>query len=117
MNSYEKRIMKQKAVYWPPGDFDEYGRPKTGTAVELSVRWEMKNQEFIDPQNTRQVSTAVILVPVDVAVGGLLYLGTLVETEEASFPSDVRQGGAVEILQFQKTPDRRVTRYVRRAMV
>lgn len=74
-----RRLLKQTAVYWPPSTagHDAFGNPIRSNPVEVACRWEEKAEEFIGPDGEKETSRAVVFLDTDVAVRGLLYLGTL----------------------------------------
>ena len=107
------KINKMKAVYWPPGTVDAYGRPSMGTAVQLDVRWEDKHEQFLDANGEDQISNSVVYVSADVALGGYLWLGEL-----ASKPADPKlDKDAYEIRKFEKLPNFKATEFLRTAML
>lgn len=109
-----ERIRKQTAVYWAPSTgADRHGRPQYGDAVELSCRWESTMVEFIGPEGTRELSTAVVYLGVDVGVGGVLMLGALADVELEGDPK--ANPDAHEIRRFEKLPNIRQTKILRRA--
>jgi len=67
-------------------------------------------KEFIDPQGTKLISSAIVYVDRDVDIRGMLLLGALYSGIESN-PKDVQ--GAVEIKQFSKTPNLKCTEYLR----
>lgn len=112
------RMLKQTAVYWPPGstdsdgdDFDDFGVPIVTTPLEISVRWEDIAEEFIDSEGTRQISRSRIYVDRDVEIGGILMLGELTDITDAV---NIKENdGAWEIRQFEKLPNLRQTETLR----
>ncbi len=114
------RMLKQTAVYWAlaSGDdvsYDDYGQPIVTIAdpVEIDCRWEDVNEEFIAADGTKQVSRAVVYVSEDVAVGGILMLGTEDDiTDSVNIKENV---GAYEVRKFDKLPNFRATEHLRTA--
>lgn len=120
------RMRKQNAIYWPPSTLDNYGRPASGTLVELvldgstnyRVRWEDKIETFVNQQGTTQVSNAVVYVPLlpdgsEIAVGGYLWLGDRGDLTDEAVP--LNNPGAYEIRRFDKLPNLKVTETLRTA--
>lgn len=110
------RMRKQNAIYWPPSTPDNFGRPTSGTLVELildgadnyRVRWEDRIETFIDQYGTTQVSNAVVYVPQlpdgsDVTVGGYLWLGDIGDLTDEVVP--LNNPGAYEVRRFDILPD------------
>ena len=112
------RMLKMKAVYWPPessesggDDFDDYGQPQVSDPVEIDCRWEEVSEEFLDAQGTAQISRAKVFVDRDVEVGGILMLGLLADVTDLVNPKE--NENAWEIRRFDKFPNLRVTEYLR----
>jgi len=103
-------------VYWAPGSpsYDAYGRPALAVPVEISVRWEDRAIEFIDPQATRRVSRSIVYANQELLVGGKLMLGTLLSLPSNLEPPD---GLAWEIIQADSIPNLRNTFMLRRAFL
>lgn len=137
LSIYEKRILKQYAIYWPPDadSFDAFGRPQSATPSLIQVRWEDTNEEFIDSMGTRRVSSAKVLVGKDVAVGGRMQLISPVIDPLPDLPDlpdadamgghmqltapdtdplpDSPDAAAMEILKVSKVPSRNGRRVMR----
>ena len=116
------KMLKQKCVYWPPGseetggqDFDGYGRPVYATAIEISCRWEDIVEEFIKPDGTQDASRSKVYVDRDVRVGGVLWLGKLVDVSDLLVPKN--NNGAWEIKRFDKLPTLKATQFLRTAFL
>jgi hypothetical protein len=105
--------LKQKAVYWGGPASDGATGRTFDAAVEISVRWEERNELFVDSTGQERTSRAIILVPQDVDLGGYLYLGTLVSLDSSEEADPFELDDAHEILQFSKVPDRSGTVFVR----
>lgn len=105
------RMLKQTGVYWPFDAVDDFGQPTYGAAVEISVRWEDSNQEFIDSEGETQISSALVYVSQDVVVKGRLYLGVLADVGSSGLPSTVNP--TWEIRKYDKLPNLRATEFLR----
>lgn len=111
-----KRItnsLKQKAVYWGGPASDGITGRTFDASVELSVRWEDRNELFKDSAGQERTSRAVVFVSQDVDLGGYLYLGTLASLDSSEGVDPLELDEAYEILQFAKIPDRSGTVFVR----
>lgn len=99
------RMRRQTAVWWPEAstEQDRFGQPQVTTPVQISVRWEDISEEFIDSNNTRQLSNARVYVDRDVSVGGILMLGKLTDITDAVNPKE--NVNAWEIRRFEKLPN------------
>ena len=76
-------MLKQTAVYWPFESVDGFGIKVVGSPIEIKVRWEDRNEEFLDSQSETQMSNAVVCVDRDVTLGGILMLGTIADITDA----------------------------------
>lgn len=115
-------MLKQTAVYWPPGsaesggvDFNERGERLYATAVQIKCRWTDVSKVFINAQGVEQVSRAKVFVDRDVKAGGMLYLGRL--TDVAYLTDPKANDGAWEIASFKKTPNKRATKFLRKVFL
>lgn len=101
-------FLHQTLVYWAKLDSDTYGKPTVyATPVELSCRWEDKQQEIITPDGRKVLSKGYLLMVDKLVVGSLVFLGTLTDVEALpTFPTPptVLQGGR-EVLLVKTTPD------------
>lgn len=119
------KMRRQNAIYWPPAASpDDFGHPAYGDLVELvlteagnyRVRWEDKNEEFLDGTSTVQRSNAVVYVPLlpdgtEVQVGGFLWLGDRAGLTSETVPQN--NPGAWEVRQVGKLPNLKATEYLR----
>lgn len=117
-----KKMLKGKCVYWALATndsggttYDNYGQPRHAAPVELKCRWEDRNEEFIGPRGTRQVSRAVVYVESDVDVGGMLFNGALDDLESGEFVNPRAVDGAWEIMRFDRVPTLKQTHFLRTA--
>jgi len=94
--------LKQIAVYWGTPSSDGRGGRQFAAPVQINVRWDDKQEKFIDLAGNEVVSRAVVQVGQDVQVGGYLYLGTLASLTQSTDPMDVK--AAKEIRGFLKAP-------------
>ena len=108
------RMRKQTLVYWGSPVPDGYGGATFAAAVELSCRWEDKQELFVAPNGKEVLSQSVVYVGVDVDIGGYLYLG-LESDLDSNHTNPEIISGAREIRQFSKLPTLRATEYLRTA--
>lgn len=66
----------QIATYWAPGARDGYGQTAFASPVSLTVRWQDKQENFLDPQGEILISNAVVYPQAELAQEGYLFLGT-----------------------------------------
>lgn len=77
------RNMRQDATYFPPAGQDGFGNLSFGAAVAVKCRWQNKADLFRDQQGREVMSSAVVYVAQQVAVGGRLGLGTVASADDA----------------------------------
>lgn len=119
-------MRKQAAIYWPPATVDDYGAPTQGALVELvldgadnyRVRWEDKNEEFLDAAGTTRRSAALVYVPAlpdggEVEVGGFLWLGVRADLLDETDPT--ANEGAWEVRRVDHLPNLKATETLRTA--
>ena len=80
---------KQTAVYWEYTGEGGTGVPVFEDPVEILVRWEDKQEIYIDADGEEARSSAIVYPAVEVANKGYLFLGDL--TDLSSDPSDPRE--------------------------
>jgi hypothetical protein len=76
------RQMHEDGTYWPPNGQDAYGKIQFSAPVAVKLRWQNVNTLFRDTQAREVVSDAVAYVNVQVATGGRLAVGSLVDPED-----------------------------------
>ena len=108
------KYLNQTAVHWPTPTKDGFGKLTYGTAVEISVRWEEKNELFLNQEGKQQVSRAIVYVDRDMVIDEYLYLGELTDlsTQEKSNPN--LEVYAYSIKGFKKSVSINGTEYVRK---
>ena len=108
--------LKQTAIYWGDPQSDGMGGRTFGSSypVELSVRWEQRQELFIDAAGQEKRSQAVVYVAQDVDMGGYLFLGTLDNLSSAEEADPLTVDGAHEIRGWAKVPSLKADRYLRK---
>lgn len=108
------KMRKQQAVYWAPLGTDSFGRPTYAAPVQLRVRWEESNRQFVSAGGTTEVSRAIVYTGEDVKIKGLLKFGTLSDLVS----SDPRANKDVhEIRSFNKVPTIKADHFLREAIL
>lgn len=103
---------KQNAVYWANPVNDGYGDYTFDSPVEIQVQWENKQEKFVSALNGEEViSRAVIFVPQDLAIQGMLSLMSIANISSSELPAD---NNAYEIKASEKVPDHRGTNFSRK---
>jgi hypothetical protein len=115
MTDLISRSRKQKAVYWGSPVASGFGGYDFDDPVEIKVRWEVRQELFIDMNGKEVRSQAVAYVGQDVDMGGYLFLGELDDLDSTVIvPEDVTTGRVYEIRGFSKSPTLGGTKYVRK---
>ena len=104
------RMCRQDAVLWTQSKADAFGRLGYAAPVQIRVRWEDSQKEFIGANGTKQISQAVVYVLQDVKPGDMIKLGTLTTSTNANPQKEL---GAKEIKAFDKLPTLRATQNLR----
>jgi len=102
--SIATKFLKQKAVYWPPQERDEFGQKSLGDPVELDCRWDDEQEEQVDAEGNKFISRAQVMVDRDLSKGGLLLLATIEDVNTEDFPDNPKQAGAVEVRTMKRHP-------------
>lgn len=94
------------ATFWTVTGDDGFGGLTFGAPVQVSVRWEDIQEDFLNPQGEIQLSKAVVYCPRGTAVKVKDYVlqGTSVETD----PTTVQDAELVR--QVLKSPDLRAVK-------
>jgi len=117
------KFFNQKAIYWPPDAPDGYGGYTYLTPVEVSVRWTLKQEEFLtygkgslgnDAMNAIQtlLSKVVVLSETDFEYKGRMTLGLLVNLDSDDTPDTMK---ALTIEGFEKIPTIKADQFLRKA--
>ena len=104
----------QTAVYWGNPRNDGYNHFTFDEPVEISCRWEDKEQVLTENDGTKYLSRAIVFLTQDVDVEGRLWLGTLAQLENLYSDSLGDSSGVVYnpedienvciVKRFEKTP-------------
>lgn len=106
--------LKQTAVYWANPRSDGTGGRTFDEAAEINVRWEEKQELFIDRSGQEVRSQAVVFVGQDVDMGGYLYLGRLADLSSAEEDDPLSIATAYEIRGTQKIPSIKAMCFMRK---
>lgn len=106
--------LKQTTVYWGNPQNDGFGGRTFDDPVEVDVRWEERQELFIDTNGQEVRSQAVVYIAQDVDMGGYLYLGDLDDPSSAEEDDPLTVSGAYEIRGFQKIPDIKAGQFLRK---
>lgn len=108
---FRKAHLNQTAVYWDSPKSDGYGGRTFDDPAEVSVRWEDKQELFIDASGNEVRSQSMVYVDRDMDVDGYIALTTL-DDLSSSDPMDVDI--ALPIRSFSKIPSIKGTTFVRK---
>ena len=103
----------QTGVYWAFSSAGGYGGHTYVAADEISLRWQDKQQLFIDQNGEQKLSSAIVWLNQDVTIGGYLYLGAE-STLDSSHDNPEIISGAKRIEAFSKIPNVAGTEYTRK---
>ena len=103
---------KDDAVYWGSPVSDGGGGRSFDDAVAVKVRWEDKQELFIDADGEEQTFAAVVLVGQDMDLGGYLYLGTIASLSSAEEADPFELKGARKIRARSKVANLKNTKCV-----
>jgi len=73
----------QTAVYWALTGVNGYGESIFAEPVEVSVRWEDKQERYVSKDGAEHTSSSVVYPASELVLGGYLYLGTLASLSSA----------------------------------
>ena len=82
MPQLETDCLFNKAVLWmaDANVFDGYGEHKvTASKVQLSVRWEERNTEAIDPNGNTIAVDALVVVDRAITIGSIMWQGCIID--------------------------------------
>ncbi|MHA1809367.1 MAG: hypothetical protein ACTSYH_03540 [Candidatus Heimdallarchaeaceae archaeon] len=108
------RSLGQTAVYWGSPTVNGWGTTTFDDPVEIDVRWEERQELFIDVDGNEVRSRAIVYAEQDVDLDGYLYLGDLDDLGSAEEADPTQVSGAWSVRRFDKFPDFRNTFYIRK---
>jgi hypothetical protein len=105
------RMCKQVAVYWSPNGEDGYGGKLFNDPIEISCRWENKEQLIQLADGNYISSRAIVYVLQELETEGVLVLGTLDDLDmddsndsSAAWDNPLIIDGAYNIKKFEASP-------------
>jgi hypothetical protein len=93
---------KQNAVYWAPLAANGMGRVTFDDPVDVAVRWENKNEIFVNAQGQEERSLSIAYPASAVALNGYMWLGEVSDLPSDDSPRGV--SGAVQIKSVYDCP-------------
>lgn len=116
MTTFPAYALVQTAVYWASPTPDAYGGRTFTAGAEIDVRWEDRQERFLDAAGVELVSRAVVFADQDLEIGACLFLGTLADLTPAEEADPQIVETAYPIRQLEKVPElASTTRFVRKA--
>lgn len=116
--TYLTETHKQTMIYWANPITDGFGGYTYTAPVDITGRWEEKQELFLDTEGKEILSRAMVYLSQDVSLGGFLYLGALADLASSideTHPKNV--DGSFEIRQFTKIPDVEGISFERKAIL
>ena len=107
-----KKQLAQTAILWINPTPDGYGGVTFNDGIDIKVRWEDKNELFVDQQGKTSTSRAQVFVDRDIAIGSYLMLGSVNDLASGTDEPFLNQT-AYEVRSFDKVPDIRATKFTR----
>lgn len=115
MTTFRSPSLKQTAVYWGNPANDGAGGRSFDDPVEISVRWEEKQELFIDASGQEVRSNAVVFVGQDLDLGGYLALTDLDSLSSSEEGDPLTVDAAYEVRGWSKIPNLKGNKFVRKA--
>ncbi len=72
-------LLNDFCVYWPTAAVDTFGVYSSGSPVELACKWKSSKGETVDKDGKKHTTTATVYLSTEVALGGWLWRGRLVD--------------------------------------
>ena len=95
------RVCVQTAIYWEPGETDQYGQMKFKDPVEVRVRWDGLTEVLSTNNGQQFISAAQIMSPTKLAEKGLLRLGKFEDIPDQTWIN--QSGGNLDPTQIPDT--------------
>ncbi len=96
--------LTQTATYWGSPTPLGFGDRSYDTPIEVNVRWEERQEIFVDATGREQKSKAVVYVDQDVDLQGLLFLGGLDDLTSAEEGAPTSVESVHEIRGYKNVP-------------
>jgi len=112
------RMLKQTAVFWALTGSDGRGGLTFAAPIEVKVRWELKNEFFVDNEGNEILSEAVVYVDRITREGGWLFEGELADIDSSvdeTVPQKVSE--SKQIKKFHKLPNFEASKFLNTAIL
>lgn len=100
------KMRKQWAVYWAPIGLDKNNKYIYDEPVEIRCRWDERTERDFNTIGEEVNVKATVYVDREVALGGVLWLGLLVDS-----PSTPPEHNKIKI--YRITPNRKASEFLR----
>ena len=102
--SWVDRFLVHTLVYWGAPTSDGTGGYTFADPVEISGRWVDKSERFQTREGDTYVSRAIVHADRELAVGGVLWQGSLADTSVAEKANPLLLTAAYPMRIYQSTP-------------
>ena len=106
--------LKQTAVYWGNPQSDGSGGHTYDDPVEIDVRWQHKQELYVDTNGQEVKSAAIVYTDQDIDMDGYLFLGSLADLSSAEEGDPQTVDDAYRVGAFSKTPNLKATAFGRK---
>lgn len=107
------RKLNQIAVYWGSPAASGYGGYAYDSPVDIDVRWEEKQELFVNDQGQQELSHSIIYTKHDLDVGGYVYLGEEADLDSSHGNPEIIEA-AYRIEAVAKSGNVKGTQYLRK---
>lgn len=117
--SFRKRILRQRAVYWPVVGRDGQGKPTWGDPIIIKCRWDDMTQNYLNGKGELKVSNAEVMVDQPIEEDSVLFLVPKEDQKDFALSTlsylhePLRNKGAYLVSKSENTPNIRATEFFR----
>lgn len=106
------RLYNQTATVWSGEQVrDGFGRLTYPAPRQIKVRWEVKQELFMNPSGEQLLSNAIVYVPEKIPTDSYIYLG------ESVIADPKKVDGAFRVRSSMTSPNLRGTRFIHKLML
>lgn len=110
------KMMRFDCVYWEYDGTDMYGKPSYKDPVQIRCRWQASDGENLTSDGNETLNTKTkVYTLIDIKINSVLMLGTLEDITDETSPTN--NDNAYEVFQFEKIPDLKNRKVLRRCLV
>jgi hypothetical protein len=113
-----RKYRRQDAVYWPRTGTDPAGDPVYGAPEDIKVRWTDVAEEMLGSDGERTISNSTVMIGFDIDPGlmPVLRLGTVADLDPPGL-TPMEYPGAYEVRRFNRIPNAKGRKFLRKAML